>query len=138
MHRKKRTEKEKQAHPAKIRRGDIAVALFSLVLAAVLWLSFPTSGGDLTAVVYQNGKEVKRIALNGIESPVAFELSGVYHNHIVAENGRIRFDASDCPDKTCVHTGWLTRAGQSAACLPNKALITVEGARSGGVDAIAE
>lgn len=127
-----------KTHFMKIRLGDIWIVLFSLALAAALWLSFPSRGGDLTAVVYQNGVEVRRIALGGIETPIAFELGGVYHNHIVAENGRIRFDASDCPDKTCVYTGWLTRAGQSAACLPNKTLITVEGTNSGGVDALSE
>lgn len=122
----------------RIKRGDIIVILFAIALAVALWLSFPVQQGDLTAVVYQDGREVKRILLKGIETPIAFELSGTYHNHVAAENGRIRFDASDCPDKTCVYTGWLSRAGQSAACLPNKALIVVEGAQAGGVDAISE
>lgn len=122
----------------RIKRGDIAVILFAVVLAVALWLSFPAQQGDLTAVIFKDGRELKRIALKGIETPIAFELTGEYHNHVVAENGRIRYDASDCPDKICVYTGWLTRAGQSAACLPNKTLIVLEGTQTGGVDLIAE
>ncbi len=43
------------------------------------------------------------------------------------EDGRVRFTHSDCPDKVCVHTGWLSRAGQTAACLPAGVLVRVEG-----------
>ena len=118
----------------KIKKGDIALILCTLVLAAALLLLWPASGGDLTAVIMQDGKVLHRIALNGLEKPISMEVDGAYHNHILAENGRIRFDNSDCPDKICVNTGWLNRAGQSAACLPNKTLIVIEG--SSELDAI--
>ena len=120
----------------KIKAGDILIALVAIGLAIALLFSFPVSQGRLTAVVYQDGKEVRRIDLAGLRAPLEFELEGAAHNHIVAENGRIRYAQSDCPDRTCVHTGWLTRAGQSAACLPNRTLIAIEGADDGGLDAI--
>ncbi len=119
----------------KIKKGDIALILCTLLLAAALLLLWPAPGGELTAVVMQDGKVLHRIALNGIEKPIEIEVDGAYHNHIIAENGRIRFESADCPDKICVNTGWLNRAGQSAACLPNKTLIVIEG--SSELDAIA-
>lgn len=118
----------------KIKKGDIALILCTVLLAAALLLLWPAPGGELTAVVMQDGKVLHRIALNGIEKQIRIEVDGPYHNHIIAENGRIRFDSSDCPDKICVNTGWLNRAGQSAACLPNKTLIVIEG--SAELDAI--
>jgi hypothetical protein len=36
------------------------------------------------------------------------------------------FIHSDCPDKICVHTGFIAYDGQSASCLPNKVVITVK------------
>lgn len=118
----------------KIKKGDIIIILCTLVLAGLLISLWPASGGSLTAVVMQDGRVLHRIALTGIVTPVELDIEGAYHNHIIAENGRIRFETSDCPDKICVNTAWLTRAGQSAACLPNKTLILIEG--SGELDAI--
>lgn len=40
--------------------------------------------------------------------------------------GRIRFIASPCANKACIHHGWLGRAGEFAACLPNRVSIQVE------------
>jgi hypothetical protein len=118
----------------KVKIGDILIIVCTLILAGILLLLWPSGDGDLIAVVSQNGRVLHRIALSGIQEPIEIEVDGAYHNHIIAENGRIRFDDSNCPDKICVHTGWLDRAGQSAACLPNKTLIVIEG--SGNLDAI--
>lgn len=41
------------------------------------------------------------------------------------KNGKIAFISSDCPDKICVNTGFIHKPGQSAACLPNRVLLTV-------------
>ncbi len=54
------------------------------------------------------------------------ELSG-YHYEIVYQEGRIRFAAADCPDKVCVRTGWIERAGQIAVCVPGQLIIKLEG-----------
>ena len=118
----------------KIKKGDIFIAVAALILAGVLLSLWPAEGGDLTAVVMQDGQIIHRIALSGIDTPITIEVDGAVHNRIVAENGRIRYEWSDCPDKICVHTGWLVRAGQSAACLPNKTIVYIEG--SGEIDAI--
>lgn len=37
--------------------------------------------------------------------------------------GGIAFSRSDCPDQICVAAGRLSRAGESAACLPNRVFI---------------
>ena len=44
------------------------------------------------------------------------------------KDGRIRFVDSPCRGKQCVHSGWLARAGDFAACLPNRVSVTVVGA----------
>lgn len=37
----------------------------------------------------------------------------------------IAFIESDCPDKVCIHSGYLNHNGQSATCLPNKTTIRI-------------
>ncbi|OGO88505.1 MAG: hypothetical protein A2Y15_01720 [Clostridiales bacterium GWF2_36_10] len=40
-------------------------------------------------------------------------------------DGSIRFMESDCPDKICINSGKLSKAGQFAACLPNQIYIKI-------------
>ncbi len=51
---------------------------------------------------------------------------------ITIENGRVRVSESGCPDRVCVHTGWLSRGGQSAVCVPAGVCVRV----TGGNDAV--
>ena len=39
--------------------------------------------------------------------------------------------SSTCPDQTCVKTGRLTRAGESAVCLPAQVVLRLEGGGRG-------
>ena len=41
--------------------------------------------------------------------------------------GGVRVEESDCPTQDCVHTGTITRAGQSIVCLPARVIIRLEG-----------
>ena len=49
---------------------------------------------------------------------------------IISENGAIWFEFSGCPDQICVRTGKLSRASESAACLPAGVVIKVESGRN--------
>ena len=46
---------------------------------------------------------------------------------IEVRNGRTRFVSSPCIRQACVHSGWLTHAGEFAACLPNRISLTLVG-----------
>ncbi|MCL1987829.1 MAG: NusG domain II-containing protein [Firmicutes bacterium] len=61
---------------------------------------------SITETVYLN--EDRLFSLDAAPS-VVFEI----------RNGEIAFVQSDCPDQICVHAGFLSRPGQTAACLPN-------------------
>lgn len=48
-------------------------------------------------------------------------------SHIVIREGRARFVDSTCHDKYCVHYGWLSHAGETIACLPNRVVLQLAG-----------
>lgn len=117
----------------KLKVGDFIILLCVALLAAgalLLGAQSRAAGGDAVAEVWQNGKLVRIVRINELTAPVEFTLDGDYHNTAVAERGRIRFTEADCPDRVCVHTGWITHAGQTIACVPNRALIKIVGAQS--------
>ncbi len=117
------------------RPGDWVLAgLLVMVMVLVPVLTIQGATGALTAVVTQDGRQLARIRLDDVAGAEHLAYGGDAPGTILVENGRIRFEEAHCPDQVCVGTGWLTRAGQTAACLPAKVLIRIEGTETGDVD----
>ena len=55
---------------------------------------------------------------------------------IEIKQGRARFIHSSCRNQFCVFHGWLSVAGDTTACLPNRISISLQGSRN-DFDAIA-
>ena len=86
---------------------------------------------DKIAVIKENGKVIETINLSSLKETQKFDIkNGEHINTIVAENNRIRMIESDCPDKVCIKTGWISQAGESIVCLPNKIIISIEGGKT--------
>lgn len=120
-----------------VRRADLVLA--ACVLAAALLL---LAGGRLfarpgsTAVVTTpDGETVLRL-----DRPAVVSFTGKNGIVLTVEvaDGRVRVKDSDCPDQICVHSGWLSSSGQSAACVPAGIAVRVSTGSdsSGEVDAV--
>ena len=57
-------------------------------------------------------------------------------NTIEIKDGKIRVKSAECPDKTCVHMGWLSSSAMPIVCLPNHLVIRFA-ASDNDVDAVA-
>ena len=123
----------------RIKFGDIIIALLVAAVSVGLLLAAaaPAESEDLTAVILVDGVETFRIDLSRIEGheEIALETVDVI---IKVENGRIAFKSSSCPDKTCIHTGWLKSSGDISVCLPNRVIVRIEGTKNSDVDIVAE
>ena len=62
-------------------------------------------------------------------------LSPSYSDLPFSPEWSVRVSDSDCPGQDCVHTGPISRAGQSIVCLPAQVVISLVGAAS-DVDAV--
>lgn len=118
----------------------LCVAALALGLAVFQW-----RGGareDLTAVVSVDGAEVDRFSPEELlEHPRTYTGSGytltvalgvdcegpVPNSMPPSGESGLRVAASDCPTQDCVHTGIITRSGQSIVCLPARIIIRLEG-----------
>lgn len=115
------------------KKGDLAV-IAAVILAALIFAYFSHSGGEKpVAVISVDGVTVETVELYSLQEKRVINLGGEYNIMIVAENGEIRFEHSDCEDKLCINTGSLKKGGDVAVCLPAKTVITVTGA---DVDAV--
>ena len=113
-----------------LKKGDIVLALAVLVLAFggfAAYRLYSAGDGHIMAVIKQDSRVIRKIDLNTVEKPEKIIINGDYSDTILVEKGRVRFEEATCPDKVCVRTGWLSRKGSSAVCLPNHTIIKIEG-----------
>ncbi|MDD5807675.1 MAG: NusG domain II-containing protein [Oscillospiraceae bacterium] len=124
---------------------DLIVVAAVLALAALLgvrfWLPSEPESGALLAVVEIDGAEVDRFALaQAAEETRTYTNNGVTltvapcatakrdaETWTQTETAGVRVVSSDCPTQDCVHTGQISRAGQSIVCLPAHIVITLAG-----------
>ena len=116
------------------RKRDLLIFLLAAVLAGVGFLQWLPKSGAPVAVIEQNGKEIRRVALSSIPHPETLVLEGEFSVTVLLEPGQVSIVHSDCPDQICVNTGVLTRPGQSAVCLPARVAVRIVGETQSGVD----
>lgn len=113
----------------------LCVAALAIGLAVFQW----RGGGqeDLTAAVFVDGVEIDRVSLERAAGERTYQ-AGDYALTVEYAAGSARVLASGCPTQDCVHTGAVTRGGQSIVCLPARFILRLEGgaAEDGGVDAV--
>ena len=114
---------------------DILLILIIILLAVFFIISFSGTSGK-TAVITVDGAEVRRINLDSADNEtLTLDTNPVVTLHI--SEGTIRFTNSQCPSKTWQHRGELKNPGDVAACVPAGTIVTVQGADSSEIDAIA-
>ena len=120
----------------RFRRGDLLAAAFVVLLAAVLaaFLVARAAAVDTAAAeIYLGGELVTRLPL---DRDGTYEVEGDYHNTVTVKDGKVAVTHSDCPGGDCLHSGWISTAGRSIVCLPNRMEIRLTGAESDGVDIV--
>ena len=111
-----------------------------VVIGAVLLLSvFLLLGGLLPG----EGREVEilakgeRIASLSLNEDTVYSLSlEEYHLTVTVRDGKAFVSEADCPDRVCLHSGAISRAGDIIVCAPAGVVLRVVG-EEGSADAVA-
>jgi hypothetical protein len=111
----------------KLRIADAAVLLLVLVWVAASYAFFWGNGGTPEGLIIESPagrqeiRDLTRKQIIGIAGRLG-------ESRIEIREGQARFIESPCRGKLCIHAGWLTQAGDVAACLPNGIVIALQGA----------
>ena len=137
MWKKEKKQETQEVSPEKEEGRDLfewAQALVCSVLAVVLLavgtalLAYGGKGeGSLTATVKHRGQVVAQVELSSLPGEKTIAIDGTYHLTVILDKTGAAVTDSDCPGRDCVHTGRITRAGQSIVCLPEQVVVTLEG-----------
>ena len=121
------------------RRSDIAVVAIILFVALGIWgwVMFAPQPESKNIEIICDGKLTETIALPADDDIIA--LGEDEHVKLELKDNQIRFLETDCPDKMCGRTGFISKVGQSAVCLPNRIVVKITGGNGNetGVDGIA-
>ena len=121
--------------PEKGGRRFFLIAAGILLAAAVFWgWRYLRPMGAWAQITY-DGQPVRIVSLNQ-DGEFALEQDPTVRFQV--RGGAISFVDATCPDKICQRTGFLSRVGETAACLPRKTVVTVIAAPKGEeLDAVA-
>lgn len=118
------TKTDKRLRPSP---WDALVVAAVLALAAVLFFGVVRRGGSvdtLLCTVSQNGQVLDEIRLTAGSPDQTLEY-GDYTLEI--NHGHVCIQRAPCANQDCVHTGWISRPGQSIVCLPGRFIVELGG-----------
>ena len=119
----------------------LAILLLAAAISFLLLRPNQQTDGEVIAVVSIDGTEVDRFAPKELlQSPRTYTGNGytlqvAYSIAKGEEEPGLCVAVSDCPTLDCVHTGTVTRSGQSIICLPARIIIELTG-QPGDVDVV--
>ena len=117
----------------KLKRNDILLVLILLFTAGLLWFLLRPGETGSTAVVRQDGNEIRRIDLS-VDQEFTIT-TGIGYNTLLIENGEISVIDANCGDHTCIHTGRISHQGEQIVCLPHRMVIEVVDGETPELDA---
>jgi hypothetical protein len=118
-------------------RITAVVILTAMALVAVSWIVMHRTQGTV-AIVRVDGQVVATVDLTS-RKPQTLHITGALGPLVILADGKgsIRVTESTCTDRICVHTIPARSPGDQIICVPNRMVITIEGAGA-GIDALAQ
>ncbi|MCI5774877.1 MAG: NusG domain II-containing protein [Aerococcus sp.] len=110
----------------------VLVVILSFVPAVVMayHLNGNTGGGQAVAEIKIDGEVVDRYPLTPGQSVEKKYIPGKnQYNIIEVKDQKVRIKEDNSPDQIGVRTGWISRPGQTAVCLPHHFVIEIAGER---------
>ena len=115
-----------------------AVLALAVCLGARFWGNLGNAAAQsvgLSVVVEIDGEEADRFPLMAVmeeartytNNGITLTVAGSAIVQQDTETPGVRVTQSDCPTQDCVHTGQISKAGQSIVCLPARIVITLVG-----------
>ena len=132
------SHKENKSHEEKasgFKKNDLILVLLVFAAAGIFFAGhlFTSQKSAGVVEIQIDGKVVETLDL---QKERAFKINGGT-NTVQIENGKVKMAAANCPDQICVHQRAISKNGESIICLPNKVVVSIEGAEDSQIDVVA-
>ncbi|MBO4889073.1 MAG: NusG domain II-containing protein [Firmicutes bacterium] len=103
-------------------RKDLFLIISLLITAGLLYLLLSGKPSSSVCEICLDGEVIQTVSLT---EDTTFSPEGIPEITLEIRNGKIRFLSSDCPDQICVKSGFISRPGEYAVCLPHRLMIRI-------------
>ena len=103
------------------------IRIFTTGVSAPKNTDSPTAHKHIIADIYQNGTLLQSISLDAVTENYRLTVTGENNctNEIEVRPGCIGIISASCPDKLCVHQGFIDSGLLPVTCLPNRLVIQI-------------
>lgn len=114
-----------------IKKWDIVLVIVLMVLSLLpegilMWSGADVQRGGTVAVVQVQGRVYREIPLSEHQGTDTFTIrTDEGYNTVVVTEQAIGIVEADCPDKICIHEGFISNPGETTVCLPHKVMIEI-------------
>lgn len=119
-----------------MRKNDLLLIVFLLVLAAAIYIFLILKGndGDYSYEIRRDNTILHTIKRSELKMNRQFSVT-TDHGTVIVELDPAKgasILSSPCPDQLCINQGRINKIGQTILCLPEKVLVTVTGNQKEG------
>ncbi len=108
-------------------KGDFLLIAGIIILVAILFIKPFISNDNLYGEIYVDSQKVHTVYFKNISSPYTLTYGEC---ELSVEKDGISFENSTCPDKLCVHSGKLSKSGDTMACVPQKVVVIIKSSKN--------
>lgn len=102
-----------------MKKGDFIIIVAVIGICLLLFLLFPFKKGK-TVTVKKDNKTVYSENLNKDNNV------DLGNNTVIIKSGEVYMKEANCKNQICVHTGKISKSGESIVCLPNKVVVLIK------------
>ena len=108
-----------------MRKKDfILIFVVSLIIAGAFGVNYFVNTKNVDSIeIYMDNKLYKTYDINDKEEIKIKSKEG--YNIVKIHDKGVEIIEASCPDKVCIHQGFITKSSESIVCLPNKVHIKI-------------
>ena len=108
-----------------MRKKDfILIFVVSLIIAGAFGVNYFVNTKNVDSIeIYMDNKLYKTYDINDKEEIKIKSKEG--YNIVKIHDKGVEIIEASCPDKVCMHQGFITKSSESIVCLPNKVHIKI-------------
>lgn len=108
-----------------MRKKDfILIFVVSLIIAGAFGVNYFVNTKNVNSIeIYMDNKLYKTYDINDKEEIKIKSKEG--YNIVKIHDKGVEIIEASCPDKVCIHQGFITKSSESIVCLPNKVHIKI-------------
>ena len=100
------------------------IFVVSLIIAGAFGVNYFVNTKNLDSIeIYMDNKLYKTYDINDKEEIKIKSKEG--YNIVKIHDKGVEIIEASCPDKVCIHQGFITKSSESIVCLPNKVHIKI-------------